>query len=360
MTSVPSPTPSHRSRWPVRCVAALAALAVAVAAPPDPAGADPVPEPAVARVVTAHDAGATASFQPVPAVVDRLVARGLQAVAGAPDPAAAWARFVGPSDVVGFKVCSAPGPMSGTRPAVVEALVRSLLAAGHPAERIVIWDKRTTDLTLAGFPDLARRLGVRWASAEGAGWDPDFAYESPVIGRVVYGDLEFDRPEVPGRGRKSHVTRLLTRDITRLVSVAPNLNHNLMGVHGHLASLALGSVDNTLRFENNAGRLAEAVPEICSLPEIQDRLVLCVTDALICQYRGEDRTLLHYARTLNELRFSRDPVALDVLALADVESGRRSNPTDGEKPVPTDVYLNASLIDLGVADASRIRRESAP
>lgn len=360
MIPVPPQTVSGRSRWPVRCVAVLAALAVAADDAPGPPGTPPVQDTPEARVVTAHDPGATASFQPVPAAVERLVARGLQAFTGAPDPAAAWARLVRPSDVVGFKVCSAPGPMSGTRPAVVEALVRSLLAAGHPADRIVIWDKRITDLSLAGFPDVARRLGVRWTSAEGAGWDPEFAYESPVVGRVVYGDLEFDRPEVPGRGRKSHVTRLLTRDITRLVSVAPNLNHNLMGVHGHLASLALGSVDNTLRFENSAARLAEAVPEIFSLPEIQDRLVFCVTDALICQYRGEDRTLLHYARALNELRFSRDPVALDVLSLDDVKAGRRSNPTDGEKPVSTDVYLNASLIDLGVADPGRIRRESAP
>ena len=313
-----------------------------------------------ARVVVARDEGATVAFQPVSAVVRQLVDRGLRAHAGVPTAAAAWASLVRPADVVGFKVTSAPGAMSGTRPIVVEALVESLLQSGHPPSQVVIWDRRQGDLVQAGYPELARRLGVRWAAAETAGWDENFTYESPVMGRVVFGDLEFGKAEYPGLGRKSHVTRLLTRDITRLITVAPDLNHNLMGVHGHLASLALGSLDNTLRFEGSAARLAEAVPEICSLPEIQERLALCVTDALICQYRGEDRTLLHYSLPMNELRFSRDPVALDVLALADVQAGRKANPTDGEKPVASDVYLNASLIDLGVADPARIRRETAP
>jgi len=54
-----------------------------------------------------------------------------------------------------------------------------------------------------------------------------------------------------------------------------------------------------------------AVPEIYALPVLSDRVALNIVDALICQYQGEERSLLHYTAALNQLRFSRDPVALE-------------------------------------------------
>ncbi len=82
---------------------------------------------------------------------------------------------------------------------------------------------------------------------------------------------------------------------------------------------------------------------------------------MICQYRGEERTLLHYSATLNELRFSKDPVALDTLAFADIERFRKQNPADGEKGLKTDLFTNASILELGVADTNMIKvAASAP
>jgi hypothetical protein len=119
--------------------------------------------------------------------------------------------------------------------------------------------------------------------------------------------------------------------------------------------LAFGSFDNTLRFENHPDRIAENVPELFATPEIFDRIALCITDALICQYRGEDRTLLHYTVALNELRISKDPVALDVLTIADIDHARRTNPTDGEKSFKSELYNNTELLELGTADLKRIQ-----
>jgi hypothetical protein len=53
--------------------------------------------------------------------------------------------------------------------------------------------------------------------------------------------------------------------------------------------------------------MSTAVPEIYALPSLSDRVILNVTDALVCQYQGEHLPLLHYAKPLNELRFSTDP-----------------------------------------------------
>lgn len=333
----------------------LAALGLLLAAPAAlSAATNETVAAARSRVIAVRDAAATSNFESNPTVVRRMVDDGLMGLTGKASPAEAWRSLVAAPDVVGFKVCSAPGALSGTRPAVVAALVESLLAAGHAAERIVIWDKREVDLILAGWPTVAARLGVRWRAAAEAGWDETKSYESATIGRLVAGDLEFGRTENNRTGRRSYVSRLVTRDLTKIITVTPVLNHNHLGVNGHLANLALGSVDNTLRFEHDGARLAEAVPEICALDELLPRVAFGVTDALVCQYRGEERTLLHYAVALNELRFSKDLVSLDVLSLQDIEAARRINPTDGEKPSRTELYVNAELIELGVAQTNRI------
>jgi hypothetical protein len=79
-----------------------------------------------------------------------------------------------------------------------------------------------------------------------------------------------------------------------------------------------------------------------------------VSDALICQFRGEDTTLLHYARAMNEIRFSKDLVALDALALADIEKARKDNPLGADKVSGADLFANAELIEMGVATRERI------
>ena len=70
--------------------------------------------------------------------------------------------------------------------------------------------------------------------------------------------------------------------------------------------------------------------------------------------------MLHYALTLNELRFSRDLVALDALALDDVTRARTGVKYEGEKPPKTELYLNAELIDLGISDLKRIQVTRVP
>ncbi|GDY19161.1 hypothetical protein LBMAG56_05060 [Verrucomicrobiota bacterium] len=311
-----------------------------------------------ARVIIVQDAGASETFAVNAAVVRRLVQRGLVGITRKPDATSAWRSLVSAKDVVGFKVYSNPGPASGTRPAVVAALVESLIAAGHPARQIVIWDRYESDLRAAGYFELAARYGVRVKGANEAGYDESQFYESPFIGQLIWGDLEFRR-QGGFVGRKSFVTKLLTGDITKIINVTPLLNHNRAGVTGALVNLALGSVDNSHRFEVDAERLATAVPEIFAMVPVADRVVLNVVDAIFCQYFGEHRSLLHYSTALNQLRFSTDPVALDILSLEELDRQRlRAGSPVGKKRL--ELYYNASLLDLGVSELQNIRVENAP
>jgi hypothetical protein len=310
-----------------------------------------------AQVVSVENADAVCDFQPSAGIVQTMVDRGVTALTGRTNAAAAWQSLVVTQDVVGIKVFSEPGMLSGTRPAVVAAVIRGLLAAGVPPPHIVIWDKHDYDLRAAGFFDLAAQLGVRAAGSAETGYDPTNFYlpDTVVIGSLVWGDLEFGKTN-EGVGRKSFVTKIVSQQITKIIDIAPLLNDEDIGVCGQLYSLALGSVDNTRRFEADPDRLAVAVPEIYALPLLGDRVVLNITDALIGQYEGGDRSLLHYSAVPGQLWFSRDPVALDMLAIQELARERRAAGAPQLKP-KLDLYANANLLQLGENNPDKIHVE---
>lgn len=312
------------------------------------------------RVTIVHDPQATVAFEPQLARVRIMVERGLTNITAQPTVAAAWRSLVSTQDVVGIKVFSAPGPNTGTRPAVVTAIVESLLAAGIPPQHVVVWDKQLSDLRQSGFVELAGRLGVRVAGSANAGYDRDTFYEPdiPFLGPLLWSDLEFGQL-TEGTGRKSFVSTLVSQELTKIVNVPPLLNHYGVGVVGNLYNLTFGSADNLQRFEINKQYLAQVVPELYALPAIGDKVVLSIVDALLCQYEGQQTGLLHYSTVVNELRFSKDPVALDLLSLEELERQRLA--AQASAPVMNkELFANAALLELGVGSLSDILLERLP
>jgi hypothetical protein len=309
------------------------------------------------RVVIAEGDDLLNAFLPDNARVAAVFNLGLLRFTRTTNIIAAWRSLVTTNDTVGIKVYSVPGPLNGTRPAMVAAIARGLMTAGLPPDKIIIWDKHAGDLRAAGFFALGKELGVRVVGAVEAGYDPNVFYlpDSPVIGALVWGDLEFGRTNRDA-GKRSFVSKLVSQQMTKIISVAPLINENSAGVCGHFFSLALGSVDNTRRFEGDPDRLSVALPEIIALPAIGDRVALNVTDALLGQYQGGPAGYLQYSTVLDQVWLSHDPVALDVLALKELA---REAKTFGTEPVPpeSEIYTNAALLELGVNDPARMRIE---
>ena len=315
------------------------------------------PPKAQSRIVVVQNADATETSRARLEPVRQMVRDGVTRLSGKSDPAEAWRAFVAPEQKVVLKVFSAPGPTSGTRLPVVQAVAEGLIEAGIARTNITILDRRMSDLRSAGYPALAERLGVNLVGSVEAGFDKDVFYDNPVQGTLLVGDLEY-RQGADATGRKSHLTRAIL-GADRIISIAPLLNRNDAGVAGHLFSTALGSVDNALRFDGRGDRLLSALPEIYGMPEIFDRVALNITDALICQYQGESRSLLHYAVPLNQLWFSRDPVALDAFALTELER-QRDIAKMPRSEAPREIYTNAELLELGVSNPKRLRVEMVP
>lgn len=306
----------------------------------------------MSQVVIVHDAAAVEAFRAKAGIVKAMVDCGITNLTRSATVRDAWRKIVSSKDVVGLKVFSTPGPNSGTRPAVVAAVVEGLLKSGLKPRNIVIWDRHLGDLKLAGFDDIAARYGVRLAGSVQSGYDSNAFYDTALLGTPVWGDLEFGKTGA-GVGRRSYVTKLLTRDVTKIINISPMLNHPGASVAGNLYSLAMGSVDNVGRFESEPERLAAAVPEIYAMTNLSDHVVLNITDALICQYEGGEKGLLHYSAALGEIRVSRDPVALDSLSLDELEKLRKA--TDAPKvKMNTELYKNAALLELGTEDLKKI------
>ncbi len=308
------------------------------------------------RVVIVERDNAVSNFNPQLEVVREMVATGIRSLANTNNLTAAWRNFVKPSDTVGIKVVSAPGRNSGTRPAVVQAVVEQLVAAGVPKTNIVIWDRHYVDLRLSGYVKLAQELGVRCQASTGTGWDAERFYDNALLGRLVYGDLEFNLASGESTGRKSYVSKLLTRDLSVIINITPMLNHNFAGVNGNLLSLASASTDNFIRFDNDGDKLADAVPEIYAMPLLGDRVALNIVDGLICQYEGGESSLLHYSTILNQLRFSTDPVTLDWLSLEEIEK-RRQVGRPKAMAVFQRLLRNAALLEIGIAEPAKFDLE---
>lgn len=313
------------------------------------------PDRAGSRLVIVHDSRATDTFNPDSEVVYDMVRKGLRVWTGEADVKTAWRGLISSNPVIGIKVNAACGPVAGTRPAVAEAVIKTLLDAGYSATNIIVWDKWIADLERAGYRSMTDKYGVRLAGAVEAGYDESVFYENSFMGKLAWGDMEFKQNE-EGTSRKSFVTKLLSNEITDIINVTSLLNHYRAGVDGNLTGLALSAVDNTERFTGSPERLATAVPEIMAMREVGDKIVFNIVDALICQYEGNSRELLHYSAVLNQLRFGTDPVALDVISALEIRRRRRA--ADMKIYGGHDkLYENAELLQLGRSTINDMRIE---
>lgn len=307
------------------------------------------------RILIAEDTNATSAFLPQAGPIRAMIQNGIVAFTSKPDEKSAWLSLVSTNDTVGIKVHSSSGA-SGTRIPVVEGVIQGLIEAGVPAKQIIVWDRRLTDLRQGGYFVLAERYpGLKIKGALESGYDENVSYETALLGKLVYGDHEFGRSG-ESVGRRSFVTKLLTTNVTKIINIPPLLNHNVTGVVGALHSLAISSVDNVLRFEADPDRLGGAVPEIYALEPILDHVAITIVDALIAQSQGEERTMLHYSVAQNEIWFSKDPVALDILSLRELARQRKESGAPLLR-ANMDIFNNAAILDLGTANPAKLRLE---
>ena len=337
----------------IRNVALVFFCAIAAAAAQSP----PPPEKSV--VYTIHDDNAIDDYKTDPRVVHAMVDRLILAVTGQPDAGKAWSSLVAPNDKVGIKISAAGGELFTTHHDVVTAIVDGLVAAGHPRSSIVVWDRSLEGTKGAGYK---KGDGFELKSIPPrTGYDPKATLTAPLLGKLVWGDLEYivnkgktvPLSDTENTSNVSHFSSIIANDVTKIINVPVLSSSTANGIAGCLYNVTIPNIDNWRRFSMGTPFGAESIAMIYADPMISQKVVLNIVDGLVAQYGGGPSSQPNFAFHHATIYASKDPVALDTIALKRLEEWRsKSNfPPIGRL---ASYVQTATAVGLGNSDSGHI------
>ena len=312
-------------------------------------------------VYSVKDPAAVVQYRVNPAIVHAMVNRLVLGVTGQQNIANAWSSLVSPADQVGIKISAVGGELFTTHRDVVEAIVAGLAAAGVHRENITVWDRELVGVAEAGFQrgsEFYQLLSIEPRD----GYDPKATFSAPVLGKLVWGDLDY----VPRHGENplnsdsqntssvSHFARLLSSRLTKIINVPIMSDSAAAGLAGCLYNMTLPNVDNWRRFTQFETLGAFAMAEIYAEPLVRDKVVLNIMDGLLAAYAAGPAAHPNYAVHEATLLASKDPVAIDTLALRRIEQLRAAAKLPPIGKLAAHVEL-AGQMGLGNSDPARIQ-----
>src|SRR5437870_1409002 len=311
-------------------------------------------------VYAVHDPASIKDYKTNPRVVHEMVNRLVLAVTGQSDVSKAWASLVSPNDRVGIKICAAGGDLFTTHHDIVNAIVDGLVAAGHPRSSIIVWDR-----SLGGIKGAGYRPGIDGyqlqAIAPRDGYDAKAVLSAPLIGKLVWGDFDYVGDvgkmdvlsDIENTSNVSHFSKILSSEVSKIINVPVMSISETNGIAGCIYNITIPNIDNWRRFAQGSRFGAESLAEIYANPLIAKKVVFNLMDGLIAQYAGGPQPQPNYAVHYATLYASKDPVALDAVALKYFEQWRTRTGLPAISPMAAYVGY-ASQIGLGNSAPNRI------
>jgi len=273
-------------------------------------------------------------------VMRRLLEKAMMELTGATNLVESMKRFVHPSDVVAINPNGIAGGSMATSYELILPVVEACIAAGVPAEKIMVFEQYSSYLlsTRVGAPkfELPKGVKVSFHNNKDHGMDGVKIYE----------------------GITTRFCRQLMQ-ATCVIDMGLVKDHSICGYTGALKNITHGTIHNP-----EAHHAHYANPQIAMLyahPLVTSRVRLHIVDAMRLMYdkgplfKDPNTVVPHGA-----VYVATDPVALDTMgALAVNEErkkhGRKSLDASGRAPK----YIQAaSELGLGIADVNQIRQKS--
>jgi hypothetical protein len=316
--------------------------------------------PSQSIVYSARDPAAIKDYHTNPAVVRGMVNRLVLATTGQPDLARAWGSLVAPDDKIGIKISAAGGELFTTHRDIVNAIVDGLVAAGHPRNSIVVWDRSLGGIKEAGYRPDAEGYQMK-SIAPRDGYDPKGVFNAPLSGKLIWGDLEFrsDRGMIPLLSDQevlsddSHFARILTGEVTKIINVPVMSDSATCGIAGCLYNMTIPNIDNWRRFTSSRWGNT-AIAEIYRMPIVRSKVVLNIMDGLVAQYAGGPRPEPNFAVHHATILASKDPVAIDALTVRQIEEWRAKARFAPIAPLAQHVQA-AGQLRIGNAEVIEVR-----
>jgi len=238
--------------------------------------------------------------------------------------------------------------------------VDGLAAAGHSRSSIIVWDR-----SLGGVKEAGYRPGNDGYQLKSIGphegYDAKAVVSAPLVGKLVWGDFEYvyNAGEMPlvadaeATSNVSHFSKIIANDVDKVINVPVMSVSETNGIAGCIYNMTIPNIDNWRRFAQGSRFGAGSLAEIYANPLIANKVVLNLMDGLIGQYAGGPQPQPNYALHHATLYASRDPVALDAIALKRLEEWRKRGTL---RPVgPVAAYIDfASQLGLGNSATNRI------
>ena len=328
----------------------IAAFQIA-AAQTTPSGAAP------SVVYVAHNPAAIKGYKTDPPIVRSMVNRLVTAVTNQPNVVAAWNSLVSPKEKIGIKISATGGEIFTTHRDIVNAIVDGLAAAGHRPESIVVWDRSLEGAAAAGYKAETYRLA---SVAPRDGYDAKAVVSAPILGKLVWGDYEYvggtalPLSDTENTSTISHFARVLTTDVTKVINVPVMSDSETNGIAGCIYNMTVPNVDNWRRFTQSTRFGGASLAEIYSDPMIEKKVILNIMDGLIAEYAGGPQAYPNFQLHHATIYASRDPVAIDAVALKEIEEWRQRAKVPALGPRAMHVEAAAQL-GLGNAAPERIQ-----
>ena len=321
-------------------------------------GQQPAPAPSVVYALRNPDS--INQYKTNPRIVREMVNRLVMAVTGQSDVAKAWGSLVSPGERVGIKISAAGGELFTTHHDIVNAIVDGLAAAGHPRSSIIVWDRSLGGIKEAGYRPSVDGYQVK-AIAPHDGYDGKAMLSAHLAGKLVWGDFEYvgDTGKMPlfadtdATSNVSHFSKIISSDVDKVINVPVMSVSETNGIAGCIYNMTIPNIDNWRRFAQGSRFGSGSLAEIYANPLIAKKVVFNLMDGLIAQYAGGPQPQPNYAVHHGTLYASKDPVALDAIALKLLEEWRKRGSL---RPVGSvAAYIDvASQLGLGNSATNRI------
>jgi hypothetical protein len=243
---------------------------------------------------------------------------------------------------------------------VVEAIVDGLAAAGHPRNSIIVWDRSLGGIKEAGYKPGQEGYQLRSISPSD-GFDPQATLSAPVLGKLVWGDYEFNPnlgkmvplSDTENTSNLSHFAKIIANDVTKIINVPVMSNSEMNGIAGCLYNVTIPNIDNWRRFSQATPFGLSGIADIYADPHIGKKVVLNIMDGLVAEYGGGPKAQPNFSIHHATIYASKDPVAIDAVAHKHIEKWRAnaSLPPIG----PRALYIEtAAQMGLGNSTSGKI------
>lgn len=284
-------------------------------------------------------------------IAREMLREGMKSLTGSENP---WAQFFKPDDRIGLKINTLGRPILFTHHGLIQALIKELEDYGVKKDNIIIWDRFEKHMEDCDFefnrkPGNVRCYGTIATGSEAALIDTDVFFES-----------DFDNPEKREEsGTRSYFSKIFTQHCDKIINLPVLKDHRLSGVTLCLKNIAYGVCENNSRFHGEE-HIGPFIADVCSLPQIREKIVLHILDGLeACYDQGPKPKLLRALFSPDCLWFGTDPVAIDTVGFQRIDRERtfKALPSLEKDGRPVDHIALAAKKGLGVSNLDRIQVE---